>query len=276
MSDTSWLGGPIDARSLFGPELGALLATLRGLRPADWSEAAVPGWTVHDLAVHLLGDCYGRLGGAPDGYRRVFRPTETLEEFIHRTNQEWVDLHADDSPASLIGALEVAGGRLARRFAAADLGAPGLGVSWAGADPAPAWLDIAREYTEFWTHRQQIRHAVGLGTDPEPHALATVLDTFLRALPHTLRHTAAPAGTQIRVIADGPAGGRWTVTAGANSWSLTGPNGVRPAASVLMDTETLWRLCTRGLDPATALEHAHIGGEPRLAEAVCRIVSIVY
>ncbi|MFG2650673.1 maleylpyruvate isomerase family mycothiol-dependent enzyme [Streptomyces sp. NPDC048436] len=276
LSDTSWLGGPIDARRLFGPELEALLDTLHGLRPADWDKATVPGWTVRDLAVHVLGDCYGRLGAAPDGYRRVFRPAETLEEFIHRTNQEWVDLHAGDSPASVIGALEVAGGRLVRRFAAADLEAPALGVSWAGVDPAPAWLDIAREFTEFWTHRQQIRHAVGLGTDPGPHALSTVLDTFLRALPHTLRHTTAPAGTQIRVIADGPAGGRWTVTAGAGRWSLAGPRGARPAASVLMDTETLWRLCTRGLDPATAMDRAHIRGEARLAQAVCRIVSVVY
>lgn len=53
----------------------------------------------------------------------------------------------------------MAGSRLADRFATADLEAPALGVSWAGVDPAPGWLDIAREFTEYWTHRQQIRHA---------------------------------------------------------------------------------------------------------------------
>jgi hypothetical protein len=33
-------------------------------------------------------------------------------------------------------------------------------VSWAGPDTSPAWLDIARDYTEFWVHQQQIRDAV--------------------------------------------------------------------------------------------------------------------
>lgn len=282
---TSWLGEPIDARPLFRPELEALLGTLRGLRPADWRAPALPRWSVHDVAVHLLGDCYGRLGQAPDGYRRVFAPGETLEAFIHRTNQEWVDLHAEDSPASLVDALETAGTRLARHFAATDPQAPALGVSWAGVDPAPGWLDTAREFTEHWTHRQQIRHALGRGTDPEPRALSTVLDTFMRALPHTLRHTPAPEGTQIEVSVEGPAGGTWTVTAGAavtagtdgtDGWSLAAPPDGRPAAFVRLTAETAWRLCTRGIDPATALARAGIRGERRLAEAVCEIVSIVH
>ncbi|MFJ4616966.1 maleylpyruvate isomerase family mycothiol-dependent enzyme [Streptomyces sp. NPDC088812] len=275
VSGTSWLGEPIDARPLFGPEMAALLETLRGLRPEDWGRTAVPGWTVHDLAAHLLGDYDGRLGRTPGGHRHARRPGETLAAFVHRTNQAWVDLHAHDSPASLVDALEVSGARVARRFAAADLDAPALGVSWAGADPAPGWLDTAREFTEYWTHRQQIRHAVGRDTDQEPHALSTVVDTFMRALPHTLRHTTAPVGTRLRVTVDGPAGGRWTVTATPQGWSLAEPPAGPPAASVLLDTETAWRLCTRGIDPATALARGRVEGERRLAEAACRIVSIV-
>ncbi|PGH52068.1 maleylpyruvate isomerase family mycothiol-dependent enzyme [Streptomyces sp. Ru87] len=273
---TARLGEPIDARPLFGPELEALLGTLRALRPADWRQPAVPGWTVHDMAAHILGDQCARLGSTRGGYRRSFAPGESLKAFIHRTNQEWVDLHADDSSASLVDALEAAGTEVARRFAGADLEAPTLGVSWAGADPAPAWLDIAREFTEYWTHRQQIRHATGRGTDPEPVAWSTVLDTFMRALPHTLRDTPAPAGTGVEVVVDGPAGGRWTVTATADGWSPAEPPGDRLAASVGLAPETAWRLCTRGVGPATALARAHVRGEPRLAEAVCRIVSIVY
>ncbi|MFI7095907.1 maleylpyruvate isomerase family mycothiol-dependent enzyme [Streptomyces lydicus] len=276
VSGTSWLGDPIDARPLFSSELAALLDTLRGLRPSDWRKTALPRWTVHDLAAHILGDYCGRLSHTPGGYRGAITPGETLKAFIHRTNQEWVDLHADDTPASLVDALEVAGTQLADRFATADLKAPSLGVSWAGADPAPGWLDTAREFTEYWTHRQQIRHAIGRVTDPEPHALATVLDTFMRALPHTLRHTAAPVGTQIEVIAEGPAGGKWTATATTNRWSLAEPPSDRPTTSVTLDTETAWRLCTRGIDPTTALARARLQGERRLAEAVCQIVSIVH
>lgn len=118
----------------------------------------------------------------------------------------------------------------------------------------------------------------GRDTGPEPHALSTVLDTFMRALPHTLRHTAAPVGAQIEVIAEGPAGGRRTATATATAdrWSLAVPPSGRPTASVVLDTETAWRLCTRGIDPDTALGRARVQGERRLAEAACQIVSIVY
>jgi uncharacterized protein (TIGR03083 family) len=273
---TSWLGDPVDARPLFGPESRALLDTLRGLRPEDWSRTAVPDWTVHDVAAHILGDYYDRLGRNTRGHPGAGPPGETLEQFIHRTNQEWVDRRADDSPASLIDALEAAGTRTARRFAAADLEASALGVSWAGADPAPGWLDIAREFTEYWTHRQQIRHAVGLRTDPEPLALSMVLDTFMRALPHTLRHVGAPAGTQIRMTVDGPAGGEWTATATPDRWTLAAPPGDLPTASVALDAETAWRLCTRGIDPTAARARARVHGERRLAEAACRIVSIVH
>ncbi|MFJ5993968.1 maleylpyruvate isomerase family mycothiol-dependent enzyme [Streptomyces sp. NPDC092370] len=268
------LGAPIDARPLFGPELQALLGLLRGLRPAEWERIAVPGWTVHDVAAHLLGDYRARLGlrepPAP------FAPGETLEAFVHRANQEWVERHRGVGAAALVEALERNGTELVHHFARVDLDAPALGVSWAGADPAPMWLDCAREFTEHWTHRQQIRLAAGLDTDAEPRALALVLDTFMRALPHTLRDTEAPDGTQVEVAVGGVVEAAWTVTAGPGGWSLAEASEDRPAATVRLDAETAWRLCTRGIQPAAALTRAGIEGDHRLAEAVCRIVSVVY
>ncbi|WP_328469264.1 maleylpyruvate isomerase family mycothiol-dependent enzyme [Streptomyces sp. NBC_00448] len=284
-SDTSWLGTPIDVRPLFAPESASLLGLLRTLRPADWGKAAVPGWTVRDLAAHLLGDYRGRLGWATPGFRPAFGPGETLEAFIHRVNQEWVDLHADTDPATLVGALERTGAQVARQFEGADLDAMGLGVSWAGAMPtAPNWLDTAREFTEYWTHRQQIRHAVGRDTDTATRPLAAVLDTFLRALPHTLRDTPATAGTQVQVVIDGQSGGTWTATATptatptateAARWSLAEAPAGPPTASVRLDPETAWRLCSRGIEPDAALAAAHLQGTPHLARAALHIVSIV-
>jgi hypothetical protein len=37
--------------------------------------------------------------------------------------------------------------------------AMGEPVTWAGPEPAPIWLDIAREYTERWLHQAQVRDA---------------------------------------------------------------------------------------------------------------------
>jgi uncharacterized protein (TIGR03083 family) len=275
-SDPSWLGKPIDARPLFGSELTSLLDLLRSLRRNEWNRAAVPGWTVHDLAAHILGDYHGRLGSSAESHQRTMLFGETLEAFIHRVNQEWIDRHTGHSPAEIIEALELAGTQVTRQFEGTDLHATGLGVSWAGSDPAPKWLDVAREFTEYWTHRQQIRHATGQDTDLEPSALSTVLDTFMRALPHTLRDTPAPAGTQLQMVIDEPAVGTWTVTATADRWSLAETRTGRPTASVRLDPETAWRLCTRGIDPGTALARVRISGDRRIAEAACQIVSIVY
>ncbi|PRY59840.1 maleylpyruvate isomerase family mycothiol-dependent enzyme [Glycomyces artemisiae] len=276
LDDLARLGDPIDARPLFAPEHGELMSLLRGLSPADWTAEAVPGWTVRDLAAHVLGDCYGRLGRR-DGHRGGpgFRPGETLEAFIHRNNDEWVRAFARVSPAALTDTLGLIGGQTAQYFAGADLDAPALGVSWAGADPAPMWLDAAREFTEMWTHRQQIRHAVGLDTDDDPRFLSLVLDAFMRALPHTMRDTKAPNGTQVRITVPGPAGGAWHVTAADERWSLAEPV-TRPAAAVELDAETAWRLCARGLEPDAALARARVDGDADLAAAACQIVSIVY
>ncbi|GAA3173573.1 MULTISPECIES: maleylpyruvate isomerase family mycothiol-dependent enzyme [Streptomyces] len=272
------LGPPIDARGLFAAEHAALMDTLRGLAPGDWEREAVPGWSVRDLVAHLLGDFYGRLGRDRDGHRGgpAPAPGETLEGFIHRINQEWVDAHRRVSAAALTGTVDLVGGQVADFFGSVDLGRASLGVSWAGADPAPMWLDSARDLTEFWTHRQQIRHAAGQETDPDPRSLSVVLDTFLRALPHTLRGTAAPSGTQVQVGIGGPAGGTWTATAVAGGWSLAEPDTGRPAARLGLDAESAWRLCTRGISPATAFASARVDGDRRLAEAACRIVSVVY
>ncbi|MHA4812733.1 maleylpyruvate isomerase family mycothiol-dependent enzyme [Streptomyces aculeolatus] len=282
--DLPWLGPPLDVRPLFAAEQRALMATLHALRPEDWQREAVPGWTVHDVAAHLLGDFYGRLARERDGHTGgpVPAPGEPLAAFIHRINQEWVDAHARVGPASLAGALKAAGAGIAAHFAADALRGPSLGVSWAGAEPAPRWLDVARDFTEFWTHRQQIRHAAGLPTDAAASPLAAVLDTFMRALPHTLRDAAAPPGTRVRMAVAGPAGGAWTATAtgpgpaGGTRWSLAGPPGDgEPDALVRLDAETAWRLCVRGVEPETALARAEVAGDRTLAGAACRIVSII-
>ncbi|MFD0413432.1 maleylpyruvate isomerase family mycothiol-dependent enzyme [Streptomyces sp. NPDC127108] len=284
----SWLGTPLDARPLFAPEQDALMATLRALAPADWGKEAVPGWAVRDVAAHLLGDFYGRLGRDRDGHTEGpgFRAGETLEAFIHRVNQEWVDACRRMSPEALVDTLDLVGGQVARFFETTDPGAPALGVSWAGVDPAPMWLDSARDLTEFWTHRQQIRRATGQGTDLDPRFLSVVLDTFMRALPHTLREVVAPVGTQVQVRVDGPAGGAWTATTVATGtavaagtaprWSLAEPDTGHPAATLHLDEETAWQLCTRGIQPTAALDRARVDGDPRLAAAACQIVSIIY
>ncbi|GLZ13546.1 hypothetical protein Acsp04_37810 [Actinomadura sp. NBRC 104425] len=273
MTDFSWLGPPIDARHLFAPERRALLTLLRDLEPTDWAREAVPGWTVKDVAAHLLGDDYGRLAHDRDGQqgpRSAPEPGERFEAFIHRANQQWVDAADRLSTRSLIETLEMTGRQIADLWQRSDPHGSSRPVTWAGADPAPLWLDCARDYTEYWTHRQQIRLAVGLADERPPEPL---LDTFMRALPHTLRDVAADEGAQVQMRVDGL--GAWTATATAAGWSLAPPPTAAPAAVVRLDPGTAWRLCVRMVHPDVAVARARMEGDARLGAAACRILSII-
>ncbi|MEV5296316.1 maleylpyruvate isomerase N-terminal domain-containing protein [Amycolatopsis methanolica] len=58
-------GTVLDVRSLFGQERRELLQLLDSLSAAEWSAPTVfPGWTVHDLAGHILSDYMRRLSRA--------------------------------------------------------------------------------------------------------------------------------------------------------------------------------------------------------------------
>lgn len=277
-TEWDWLGPPLDVRPFFPVERAALVELLSGLDSTDWSRATgCPGWSVRDVAAHVLHDQIRRLSAGRDGHPGgVFGAGETVAEFVNRTNEEFVRTARQFSPRLVAGLLAELGGQLDGFWAVRDLtGAAGAGVSWAVPEGrSPAWLDIAREYTEFWVHQQQIRDAVGRPGAAGPALLRPVLDTFLRALPLTLRPAPAAEGALVRVSVPGPAGGLWTAVRGPRRWALT-PSGVPAAAEVEIEADTLWRLATRGITPDEARGRTTARGDLALVAAVLEIVSIV-
>jgi len=282
MTDTSWLGPPIDVRPLFAGQQAAFITMLCGLRPEQWVLATVcPGWDVKDIAAHVLGDHVGRLSRHRDAYSPLRpRDGEPFPGFLDRINAEWVTAARRLSPRLLIEQLSVAADQIAGFWAAADPDVLGDGVSWAGATPAPTWLDAARDFSEYWTHHQQICDAISQPGVGQPGAgqeyLGLVLDTFMRALPHTLREATAPDGTVLQMVVTGPAGGSWTCTRGPDRWRLRREPHPRPTARVELDPDTAWRLCTRGITPGRAAARARVEGDRQLAAAALQIVSIIW
>ena len=64
---------PIATVELFPQERSALLQLLNALPDEQWANPTVcPGWTVHDVALHLLGDDIGIISARRDGYREPF------------------------------------------------------------------------------------------------------------------------------------------------------------------------------------------------------------
>lgn len=278
MTDVSWLGPPIDVRPLFADQHAAFIDLLRRLGADEWDRATIcPGWNVKDIAAHMLADHIGRLSRHRDGYAPPPpRDGEAFPAYLDRLNHEWVTAARRISPRILIEQLSSIGDQTVAFWQTVDLDALDGRVSWAGPDPAPVWLDAARDFTEYWTHHQQICDATGQTGLTDPTYLAPVLDTFLRALPHTLRTLTAPQGTALQVTVTGPSGGQWSCTHGPDRWRLQRGPHPQPAARVELDADTAWRLCTRGITPERAAQHCHIDGDQHLATAALQIVSIIW
>jgi uncharacterized protein (TIGR03083 family) len=274
--DRSRTGPPIDVRPVMAEQHELFLDLLRGLAAGDWRQpTACPGWSVHDVAVHVLGDHAGRLSIHRDAWQALApRDGEAFSRFLDRINDEWVVAGRRLAPPLHVDQLAHLGGQVTEHWRRLPPDTPSWPVSWAGPDPAPAWLDCARDFTEYWTHHQQIAGALGRPGPDEPRFAVPVIDTFLRALPHTLREVPAAPGTAVRVEVTGNGAGRWTALREADGWVLDDPSAAgEPAAAVRLDTTTAWRLCTRGLLPEQVT--AEVSGDPDLAAAALRIVSIV-
>ncbi|GAB2655642.1 maleylpyruvate isomerase family mycothiol-dependent enzyme [Nocardia goodfellowii] len=270
---------PLDTRPLFRGERQALLELLDSLDAADWQQPTVcPGWNVADIAAHILNDYLRRISGSRDGHTgAVFADDETLPSYLARVNEEFVRAMRQGSPRVLTDLLAHLGPQLDSVWATTvDLTEPArLNVSWAGLGTSPAWLDIAREYTEFWVHQQQIRDAVSRPGADDAALLGPVLVTFLHALPWALREQARPEGTTVRFEISGPAGGHWSAVSDGARWELTTAQVDEPAAVVRMDQDTFWRLASRGITVEEARARADLRGDPELTEAATTLLAVV-
>lgn len=277
--DWSWAGPPLDVRPLFGPERAALLALLRDLTPADWQRPTVcPGWTVRDIVAHVTHDYIRKLSGTRDGQPMAGpEPGESLPAFLARANQVFVDAARSWSPHVLIDLLGHLGPQLEELWAGRDLAALGTTVSWASPDrPAPTWLDVAREYTEYWVHQQQVRDATGRPGADGAALAGPVTDTFLRAVPSTLRNLSRVPGTCVHIQVTGSGEGSWTARKLAGTWAIDpGAPAAPPAARVEVSSDCLWRVATRGITVEDAQARARIIGDHELGSAVLTLVSIV-
>jgi uncharacterized protein (TIGR03083 family) len=268
----------VDVLHLFNEERAELLGLLRGLTREHWALPTVcPGWSVRDIALHLLGDDLGRLSRTRDHFRGQTEPgaDESIVDLVNRLNELWVAATRRLSPGVLCDLLSVSGEWTLAYFVTLDLDTVGGPVSWAGPEPAPVWLDIAREYTERWHHQQQIRDAVAAPELTARRLFAPVLATFAHALPHTFRDTDAMDGSSVHLHIAGEAGGDWSIRRESAQWHLYVGAPDRANARVTIDQSLAWRLFTRGLVPAEAEESATIEGDRELGRQILRTVAVI-
>jgi uncharacterized protein (TIGR03083 family) len=269
-------GRPILVLDLFPAERAALLDLLSALTDEEWAKPTVcPGWSVKDVALHILGGDLGNVSRRRDGFQLRSTPGEDLVTFVNRFNDDWVRVARRLSPRLLVDLLAFSGPQLFDYFASLDLSASGGGVSWAGLDPAPVWLDVAREYTERWLHQQHIRDAVGKPGLTVRRFMAPVLATFVYALPPTFRDFDAPPGTKMHLHIEGEAGGDWYLAREGPGWTLYPGTSVSPDALVDIDQSIAWKLFTKGVTPQEAESASRFEGDRRLGRQVLKAVAII-
>ena len=270
---------PILVVDLFPEERADLLDLLGHLSVEEWTKpTACTGWSVKDVALHLLGDDVGLLSRTPDFMFPAsgdFDDWEALLAFINQANDLWVRATRRMSPPLICKFLDFTGGEVYQFLSSIDLFSIGEPVSWAGPNPAPIWFDVAREYTERWLHQQHIREAVAKPGAKDQRLFAPVLDTFIRALPHTFRDVAATPGTALQLVISGQAGGQWCLVKEDPGWTLYKGQSLTPAVQVTMDQDLAWRVFTKGLNPAEAKTQATFIGDRTLGLKVLETVSII-
>jgi uncharacterized protein (TIGR03083 family) len=283
---------PIAVVEVF-PELRLrLLDLLSDLADEQWRLPTVcAGWSVKDVALHLLGGDIANLSRRRDGITDSlaayaapgadFSNHRTLVEALNSWNEDWVVATRRMSPRVLCDLLAITGNALYAYYQELDLTALGDPVSWVGPAPAPVWLDIAREYTEQWMHQAQIRDALGLGgiqTIRERRLFAPVLATFMLALPYALRDVSASEGTRWRVVITGGAGGEWLAVRTSGQWVLdaSAAGSEAPASAMAtLDEDSAWKLWTRGLAPDVAMQAIQAMGDARLARTLRDMVTFI-
>jgi uncharacterized protein (TIGR03083 family) len=267
---------------LFPLERASMLDVLRSLKPDQWQLPTVcAGWSVKDVASHLIADDIGRLGWQRDGHagnRFQSASPETFEAelaaFIHRQNESWVEATRRFSPRIVIDLLEWSGRETQAVFEKLKPDAPGLPVSWAGQSESPNWFDLAREYSERWHHGAQIREAVGAPLLYEQKLFAPLIATLVRGVPHKLRDFKAGDGDHIRIVVP-TVRAAWSVVREGGRWQLVEPLPRLADATVEMDGDTAWRVFTKNISPDEAKARSKITGDSELGERVLHTVSIV-
>lgn len=274
---------PIPVQHLFKPLDDLLISLLESLSVEDWNKHTVAkAWTVKDVASHLLDGNIRTLSIQKDKYYGDKPPVSNsytdLVGWLNGLNADWVKASKRISPDVLILLHKATGDLTTAYYESLNLADPAVfAVSWAGEAESLNELHVARDYTEKWHHQQQIREATGRDGIMTREFFYPVIDTFLRALPHTFRKVGAPLNTVIKINITTQLGGNWYLQKHAGDWQLfkDEPVGIIPAAGVSISPQTSWKLFSKSLRPEAIRGSVELTGDTRLGEQVLQMVSVM-
>lgn len=190
--------------ALFGQwrVLEQLLRTLDA--PAWHSATALPGWTVHDIAAHIIGT-ESMLDGAPvPGAAGEAEAEEHVHNPIGELNERWVRSMRGEDPAVLLDRLTAL---LARRRRALESMPQERfdAVTDTPVGPETYGRFMRIRLFDCWMHELDIRDAAGIpGEEGGPRAELAFTE-IAGAVPFLVgKRAAAPEGAAVRLVLTGP------------------------------------------------------------------------
>src|SRR3954470_15404595 len=131
---------PTITAPLFSRIYAAQIEVLQKLTPEQWSlPTACAGWSVKDVALHMLADDVGWLSGRRDNQREraTIATWDDLMQFINDRNDLWVHATRRMSTRLLCNLVPVLGSQVVDFVGTLAPNAPGMVINWAGSDPQP-------------------------------------------------------------------------------------------------------------------------------------------
>jgi len=268
-----------DYPALFMVERDRLNELLAGLEEPDWHRPSrCPGWSVLGLCCHLVGDDLSLLARHRDGYLGTPGPADATEQqfisWLDSLQDEWVRATRRLSPRLVTDLLRWTGPQVADTFRGEDPQARTASVSWASSGPMPAWLDQARELSEYWIHRQQLLQGLGRPSDVRPDLAEPVLDGLRWAYPYRLAQAPSRPGDTVTVAITGPVTRTWHLVDAGSGWRFDDQPGTRLAAGLVMSTEDAWRLLTNNL-PADRRAGLAASGDAAITDILLHTRAII-
>jgi uncharacterized protein (TIGR03083 family) len=269
----------IDVTSQLAPERSVLLELLRGFSAADWDlPTECPAWTVHQLALHILGDDLSLLARQRDAtptqgliLYAESHPGLTFRQLLDGFNEQWVTASTFLSPPLLIALLELVGEW-------SDAFYRGVGLDTISGEPvgffaqteaSPYWQVTAREYAERVIHQSQIRRATHA-----PELDGEIVEWMARVVVHAIARWLVdyrtPDGSTIGV--DFGAAGSWTWRREPGAWSVLEGTDV-PAARVAVRPDRVVALLTRGVQVEDVSALLTIEGDAQLARGALAVAA---
>ncbi|MEM6530329.1 MAG: SCP2 sterol-binding domain-containing protein [Chloroflexota bacterium] len=204
-----------------------------------------------------------------------FESYEQLVAFINLQNDIWMRAARRMSVPFLLQMLAITGEGVAAWIDALDMNSEGAPVDWAGDGPAPQWLEVAREYTEYWVHHQHICDAADVYSLKQREYVLPVVSAFVRALPRAYQRINSPLETLVKLDVTGEGASTWYLLRERTGWKLYSHTNLEPAVTVTVDDETLWRLFTNGISRRDAERAIEIDGSTALAQPFMATTAIL-